>query len=84
MYLHMTGYASGGCSLDILVALYSSMVSYWSLSMGISNSVAKSLIATIDGQLGKHQALGPDSQPMLDDPGFLVYERVSSGTDCTA
>ncbi|KAI1645916.1 uncharacterized protein F4817DRAFT_359709 [Daldinia loculata] len=24
---------------------------------------------------GKHQALGPDSQPMLDDPGFLVYER---------
>ncbi|KAI2781186.1 hypothetical protein F4815DRAFT_444732 [Daldinia loculata] len=36
---------------------------------------ALQLYATIDGQLGKHQALGPDSQPILDDPGFLVYER---------
>ncbi|KAI1808585.1 hypothetical protein F4811DRAFT_548589 [Daldinia bambusicola] len=36
---------------------------------------ALQLYATIDGQLGKHQVLGPDGQPILDDPGFLVYEK---------
>ncbi|KAI0467584.1 hypothetical protein F4859DRAFT_506722 [Xylaria cf. heliscus] len=36
---------------------------------------ALQLYAAIDGQLGQHQKLGPDGQPILDDPRFLVYER---------
>ena len=34
------------------------------------------LVAAIDGQLGQHQTDGPDGQPLLDDPHFLVYEKV--------
>ncbi|TRX89180.1 hypothetical protein FHL15_009878 [Xylaria flabelliformis] len=36
---------------------------------------ALQLYAAIDGQLGQHQRLGPDGQPILDDPRFLVFER---------
>ncbi|KAI1210833.1 uncharacterized protein F4807DRAFT_420557 [Annulohypoxylon truncatum] len=36
---------------------------------------ALQLYASIDGELGQHQTLGPDGQPILDDPRFLVYER---------
>ncbi|KAI1409256.1 hypothetical protein F5Y13DRAFT_182153 [Hypoxylon sp. FL1857] len=32
------------------------------------------LYAAIDGQLGQHQVVGPDGQPILDDRRFLVYE----------
>ncbi|KAI1151046.1 hypothetical protein F4825DRAFT_477484 [Nemania diffusa] len=33
------------------------------------------LYAAVDGQLGQHQVVGPDGQPILDDPRFLVYEK---------
>ncbi|KAI1175284.1 hypothetical protein F4777DRAFT_335884 [Nemania sp. FL0916] len=36
---------------------------------------ALQLYASIDGELGQHQKLGPDGQPILDDPRFLVYEK---------
>ena len=36
------------------------------------------LEAAIHGQLGQHQTVGPDGQPILDDPRFLVFERVSN------
>ncbi|KAI2625151.1 hypothetical protein GGS21DRAFT_531535 [Xylaria nigripes] len=32
------------------------------------------LYAAIDGELGQHQKLGPDGQPIIDDPRFIVYE----------
>ncbi|KAK8105265.1 hypothetical protein PG999_008624 [Apiospora kogelbergensis] len=31
-------------------------------------------LAALAGQLGQHQVVGPDGQPILDDPRFLVYE----------
>lgn len=34
-------------------------------------------IAAIGGQLGQHQVVDPNGQPILDDPRFLVYENVS-------
>ncbi|KAI1091711.1 hypothetical protein F5B19DRAFT_457258 [Rostrohypoxylon terebratum] len=33
------------------------------------------LVAAIDGQLGQHQTVGPDGQPLLDDPRFVIYEK---------
>ncbi|KAI1452858.1 hypothetical protein F4805DRAFT_470518 [Annulohypoxylon moriforme] len=33
------------------------------------------LIAAVDGQLGQHQTVGPDGQPLLDDPRFVIYEK---------
>ncbi|ETS75001.1 hypothetical protein PFICI_13485 [Pestalotiopsis fici W106-1] len=36
---------------------------------------ALQLYAAIDGQLGQHQIVGPDGQPILDDPRFVVYEK---------
>ncbi|KAI2619893.1 hypothetical protein GGR54DRAFT_630457 [Hypoxylon sp. NC1633] len=36
---------------------------------------ALQLYAAIDGRLGQHQIVGPDGQPILDDPGFIVYEN---------
>lgn len=33
-------------------------------------------LAAIDGQLGQHQTVAPDGMPILDDPRFLLYERV--------
>ncbi|KAL4865667.1 hypothetical protein BDV12DRAFT_188046 [Aspergillus spectabilis] len=46
--------------------------------LGLTFSVAcciTQLIGAINGQLGQHQTVGPDGQPILDDPRFLVYER---------
>ncbi|KAK0621570.1 hypothetical protein B0T17DRAFT_559813 [Bombardia bombarda] len=43
------------------------------LVIGITCS-ALQLYAAIDGQLGQHQTVGVDGQPILDDPRFLVYE----------
>lgn len=34
------------------------------------------LIAAIHGQLGQHQAIYPNGQPILDDPRFIIYEKV--------
>jgi hypothetical protein len=34
-------------------------------------------LAAIHGRLGQHQIVGPDGAPILDDPEFLVYEKVS-------
>ncbi|KAL8765970.1 MAG: hypothetical protein Q9209_007117 [Squamulea sp. 1 TL-2023] len=34
------------------------------------------LVAAFDGQLGQHQVVGADGQPILDDPRFLIYEKV--------
>ena len=34
------------------------------------------LVAAIDGKLGQHQTDGPNGQPILDDPNFLIYEKV--------
>ncbi|RYC59722.1 hypothetical protein CHU98_g6475 [Xylaria longipes] len=42
------------------------------LAVGI---VCSSLQLYVDGQLGQHQIVGPDGQPILDDPRFLVYEK---------
>ncbi|KAI1198159.1 hypothetical protein F5X97DRAFT_342852 [Nemania serpens] len=44
------------------------------LAFGITCS-ALQLYAAISGQLGQHQVVGPDDQPILDDPRFLVYEK---------
>ncbi|KAI4126443.1 MAG: hypothetical protein LQ338_003752 [Usnochroma carphineum] len=33
------------------------------------------LIAAIDGQLGQHQTVKSDGQPLLNDPRFALYEK---------
>ncbi|KID82699.1 MFS transporter, FHS family, L-fucose permease [Metarhizium guizhouense ARSEF 977] len=44
------------------------------LCIGIVCS-ALQLHAAISGQLGQHQVVGEDGEPILDDPRFLVYEN---------
>ncbi|KAI1465029.1 uncharacterized protein F4812DRAFT_439290 [Daldinia caldariorum] len=44
------------------------------LAFGIVCS-ALQVYAASNGQLGQHQVVGPDGQPILDDPRFLVYEK---------
>ncbi|KID93766.1 MFS transporter, FHS family, L-fucose permease, partial [Metarhizium majus ARSEF 297] len=44
------------------------------LCIGIVCS-ALQLHAAISGQLGQHQVVGEDGEPVLDDPRFLVYEN---------
>ncbi|KAH8426642.1 uncharacterized protein LDX57_004375 [Aspergillus melleus] len=44
------------------------------LAFSIACSITQ-LIGAIDGQLGQHQTLGSDGQPILDDPRFLTYEK---------
>ncbi|GLA74323.1 hypothetical protein AtubIFM55763_005562 [Aspergillus tubingensis] len=36
------------------------------------------LKGSIDGLLGQHETTGPDGQPLLHDPKFLTYQKVSS------
>jgi hypothetical protein len=36
------------------------------------------LIAAIHGELGQHQAIYPNGEPILDDPRFIIYEKVRS------
>ncbi|KAJ5116052.1 hypothetical protein N7456_000400 [Penicillium angulare] len=46
--------------------------------VGLMFSIACSitqLIGAIDGELGQHQPTGPDGQPDLNDPRFLIYEK---------
>lgn len=33
-------------------------------------------VAAIDGQLGQHQTVMPNGQPILEDPRFVKYEKV--------
>ncbi|KAJ5523591.1 hypothetical protein N7513_013135 [Penicillium frequentans] len=33
------------------------------------------LIAAIHGELGQHQAIYPNGEPILDDPRFIIYEK---------
>ncbi|CAG8977585.1 hypothetical protein HYALB_00008361 [Hymenoscyphus albidus] len=33
------------------------------------------LVAATKGQLGQHQTVGLDGQPLLDDPKFIIYEK---------
>jgi hypothetical protein len=39
----------------------------------LANSIS---IAAIDGKLGQHETDFPDGQPILNDPKFVVYEKV--------
>lgn len=35
------------------------------------------VLAAIDGRLGQHQTVKSDGQPLLNDPRFAIYEKVS-------
>ncbi|KAL9052519.1 MAG: hypothetical protein Q9206_004279 [Seirophora lacunosa] len=40
--------------------------------------------AAIDGRLGQHQITGPDGQPLLQDPSFLIYEKCKFASQMVA
>jgi hypothetical protein len=50
--------------------------------MGVSSYFCRnagwSCTAATKGQLGQHQTVGEDGQPLLDDPKFIIYEKVRS------
>ncbi|KAL8961727.1 MAG: hypothetical protein Q9193_001760 [Seirophora villosa] len=45
---------------------------------------ALQLEAAIDGRLGQHQITGPDGQPLLQDPSFLIYEKCKFASQMVA
>lgn len=46
-------------------------------------SLTRYRVAATDGQLGQHQTDHPNGMPILDDPRFLLYERVGISFGCT-
>ncbi|CAJ2508467.1 Uu.00g134930.m01.CDS01 [Anthostomella pinea] len=59
------------CSLQ----LYGELSSPESSTIPARPRLRVTYVAAVDGELGQHQALGPNGLPILDDPKFLVYER---------